>query len=145
MYMLPYDNPNNITYLLFQGLELFQADKECLLWSQKRDHLIFQTVKGYSDLAAFKKKKGRGNNRSTYIRIFKIVLTTLQNCNINTELSFLINIRIKFLYTPPSQNCALCMSNVQPYYEKKSHYKMNQIQNLEVYIVRVFFKIFQKI
>lgn len=56
--MLPYDNPNNITYLLFQGLELFQADKECLLWSQKRDHLIFQTVKGYSDLAALKKKRG---------------------------------------------------------------------------------------
>lgn len=56
--MLPHDNPNNITYLLFQGLELFQADKECLLWSQKRDHLIFQTVKGYSDLAAFKKKRG---------------------------------------------------------------------------------------
>lgn len=59
--MLPHDNSNNFTYLLFQDLELFQADKECLLWSQKRDHLIFQIVKGYSDLAAFKKtKKGGG-------------------------------------------------------------------------------------
>ena len=42
---------------MFQDPELFPADKECLLWSQKRDHLIFQTVKGYSDLAAFKKRK----------------------------------------------------------------------------------------
>lgn len=79
LYTLPHENPNNITYLLFQGLELFQADKECLLWSQKRDHLIFQTVKGYSDLAALKKKtKGRrGNNRSTYICIFFKVLMKL--------------------------------------------------------------------
>lgn len=62
-------------------------------------------------------------------------MTLLQNCNTNIELSFPINIRMKFLYTPLSQNCTFCMSNVHLDYEKKSHYNIYQIQNSEVCIV----------
>lgn len=62
-------------------------------------------------------------------------MTLLQNCNINIELSFPINIRMKFLYTPLSQNCTVCMSNVHLDYEMKNHYNIYQIQNSEVCIV----------
>lgn len=44
---------------------------------------------------------------------------------------------MKFLHTPLAQNCAFCTPNVQPYYERKSHYNIDQIQDLEVYIVRL--------
>lgn len=62
-------------------------------------------------------------------------MTLLQNCNTNIELSFPINIRMKFLYTPLSQNCTFCMSNVHLDYEMKSHNNIYQIQNLEACIV----------